>query len=60
MDDRTGTIEPGQDADLIVVRGDPRSGAPVPHHVKLVAARGAEHRPLPRCVRAAPAGPRPR
>jgi imidazolonepropionase-like amidohydrolase len=64
VDDRTGTIEPGQDADLIAVRGDPRSDRPVLHHVELVVARGPEHRPAPHRVRAgtlaAPAGPGPR
>ncbi len=60
VDDRTGTIEAGKDADLIAVRGDPRSGVSVLHHVELVVARGAEHRPAPRRVLAAPAGPGPR
>jgi imidazolonepropionase-like amidohydrolase len=45
VDDRTGTIEPGKDADLIAVRGDPRSDISVLNHVELVVARGAEHRP---------------
>jgi adenine deaminase len=64
VDDRTGTIEPGGDADLIAVRGDPRSDISVLHHVELVVARGAEHRPAPHRVQAgalaAPAGPGPR
>jgi imidazolonepropionase-like amidohydrolase len=65
VDDRTGTIEPGKDADLIAVRGDPRSDLSVLRHVELVVARGTEHFPpaAPR-VRAAelaaPAGPGPR
>jgi hypothetical protein len=58
VDDRTGTIEPGKDADLIAVRGDPRSDISVLREVKLVVARGAEHRPAPRRVRP-PAGPPP-
>jgi imidazolonepropionase-like amidohydrolase len=64
VDDRTGTIEPGPDADLIAVRGDPRSDLPVLRHIELVAARGPEHRPAAPRVRAAelaaPAGPGPR
>ena len=64
VDDRTGTLEPGKDADLIAVRGDPRSDLSVLHHVELVVARGAEHRPAPHRVQAgalaAPAGPGPR
>jgi imidazolonepropionase-like amidohydrolase len=55
VDDRTGTIEPGKDADLIAVRGDPRSDISVLHEVQLVVARGAEHRPAPRRARR-PAG----
>jgi imidazolonepropionase-like amidohydrolase len=62
--DRAGTIEPGKDADLIAVRGDPRSDLSVLHHVELVVACGAEHRPAPHRVQAgalaAPAGPGPR
>jgi imidazolonepropionase-like amidohydrolase len=60
VDDRAGTIEPGKDADLIAVRGDPRSDVLVLHHMELVVARGAEHRPAPRLALAAPAGPGPR
>ena len=60
VDDRTGTIEPGKDADLIALRGDPRSDVSVLHHVELVVARGAEYRPAPRRVLAAPSGPGPR
>ena len=64
VEDQTGTIEPGKDADLIAVRGDPRSDLSVLHHVELVVARGTEHRPAPHHVRAgalaAPAGPGPR
>ena len=56
--DRTGTIEPGKDADLIAVRGDPRSDISVLHRVELVVARGAEHRPAPKHTRR-PAGPPP-
>ena len=47
VDDRTGTIEPGKDADLIAVRGDPRADISVLNHLELVVARGAES-PLPR------------
>jgi imidazolonepropionase-like amidohydrolase len=64
VDDRTGTIEPGQDADLIAIRGDPRSDLSVLRHIELVAARGPEHPPAAPQVRAAeltaPAGPGPR
>jgi imidazolonepropionase-like amidohydrolase len=64
VDDRSGTIEPGKDADLIAVRGDPRSDLSVLRHIELVVARGTEHRPAASRVRAAeltaPAGPRPR
>ncbi len=60
VDDRTGTIEAGKDADLIAVRGDPRADVSVLRHVELVVARGAEHRPAPRRVLAAPSGPGPR
>ncbi len=60
VDDRTGTIEPGKDADLIAVRGDPRSDVSVLHQVELVVARGAEYRPAPRRVLTAPSGPGPR
>ncbi|HEY8045691.1 MAG TPA: amidohydrolase family protein [Streptosporangiaceae bacterium] len=63
VDDRTGTIEPGKDADLIAVRGDPRSDISVLHEVQLVVARGAEHRPAPRRARRPagrpPSGPDP-
>jgi imidazolonepropionase-like amidohydrolase len=62
--DRTGTIEPGRDADLIAVRGGRRSGRSALHHVELVVARGTEHRPAAHRIRAAtlaaPAGPGPR
>ena len=58
VDDRTGTIEPGKDADLLAVRGDPRSDISVLHQVELVVARGAEHRPGPRRD-PRPAGPPP-
>jgi hypothetical protein len=64
VDDRSGTIEPGKDADLIAVRGDPRSDLSVLRHIELVVARGTEHRPAAPRVRAAelaaPAGPGPR
>ena len=64
VDDRTGTSEPGKDADLIAVRGDPRSDLPVLHHIELVVAHGTEHPPAAPRVRAAelaaPAGPGPR
>jgi imidazolonepropionase-like amidohydrolase len=58
VDDRTGTIEPGKDADLIAVRGDPRTDISVLNHLELVVARGAEHRPAPYRDRR-PAGPPP-
>jgi imidazolonepropionase-like amidohydrolase len=64
VEDQTGTIEAGKDADLIAVRGDPRSDLSVLHHAELVVARGTGHRPAPHQVRAgalaAPAGPGPR
>jgi len=60
VDDRTGTIEAGKDADPIAVRGDPRSDVSAVHHVELVVARDGEHRRAPRRVLAAPAGPGPR
>ena len=58
VDDRTGTIEPGKDADLIAVRGDPRTDIAVLNHLELVVARGAEYRPAPHRDRR-PAGPPP-
>ena len=58
VDDRTGTIESGKDADLIAVRGDPRTDISVLNHLELVVARGAEHRPTPYRDRR-PAGPPP-
>jgi imidazolonepropionase-like amidohydrolase len=58
VDDCTGTIEPGKDADLIAVRGDPRTAISVLNHLELVVARGAEHRPAPYRDRR-PAGPPP-
>jgi imidazolonepropionase-like amidohydrolase len=50
--ERTGTIEPGKDADLIAVRGDPRTDISVLNHLELAAATASA---LP-----APAGPSPR
>ena len=47
-------------AGLIAVRGGRRSDVSALHHVELVAARGSEHRPAPRRLLAAPAGPGPR
>jgi imidazolonepropionase-like amidohydrolase len=58
VDDRTGTIEPGKDADLIAVRGDPRADISVLNHLELVVARGAESRPAPHRDHW-PAGPPP-
>jgi imidazolonepropionase-like amidohydrolase len=43
LDDRTGTLEPGKDADLIAVRGDPLADIAVLHNVELVVARGREY-----------------
>jgi hypothetical protein len=48
----------GNCADLIAVRGDPRSGVSVRRHVELAVAPRSEHRPAPRRLLAAPAGPR--
>ena len=47
-------------AGLIAIRGGRRSDVSALHQVELVAARGSEHRPAPRRLLAAPAGPGPR
>lgn len=36
VDDRRGTIEPGKDADLVVLRGDPYDLASIPEHIEAV------------------------
>ena len=40
--DRTGSIEPGKDADLIAVRGDPLRDISVLHQAELIVARGTQ------------------
>jgi len=54
VDDRTGAIEPGKDADLIAVRGDPLRDISALHRIELVVARGNQFWPAP-----APAGMHP-
>ena len=54
-----GLYPGGKDADLIAVRGDPRTDIPVLNHLELVVARGVEHGPAPHRDRR-PAGPSPR
>jgi imidazolonepropionase-like amidohydrolase len=53
VDDRTGSVEPGKDADLIAVRGDPLRDISALHRVELVVARGNQFFPP------APAGMHP-
>ena len=65
VDDRTGTIEPGKEADLIAVPGDPRSDISVLHHLELVVARNCPHDACMPGLEALamvglPAGPSPR
>jgi len=43
--DRTGSIEPGKEADLIAVRGDPLRDISVLHQAELVVARGTQVTP---------------
>jgi imidazolonepropionase-like amidohydrolase len=43
VDDRTGSITPGRDADLIAVDGDPLADISALRRLILVVARGAEH-----------------
>lgn len=43
VDDRTGSIVPGKDADLIAVDGDPQANISALRRLILVVARGAEH-----------------
>lgn len=43
VDDRTGSLEPGKDADLIAVRGDPLADLSALRRVELVVARGREY-----------------
>jgi imidazolonepropionase-like amidohydrolase len=45
VDELTGSIEPGKDADLIAVRGDPLRDISVLHQVELVVARGNQFFP---------------
>ncbi len=47
VDDRTGSIEPGKDTDLIAVRGDPLRDISALHQVELVVARGNQFWPAP-------------
>ena len=43
--DITGTLEPGKDADILVVAGNPLDDLAALHHVVAVFARGSEIRP---------------
>ena len=43
--ERTGSIEPGKDADLIAVRGDPLRDISVLHQAELIVARGTQVAP---------------
>ncbi len=55
--DRAGSLEPGKDADLIAVRGDPLRDISMLHRAELVVARGNQVTPLrPGRVHAAGAG----
>jgi imidazolonepropionase-like amidohydrolase len=47
VDDRTGSITPGKDADLIAVRGDPLTDISALHRIELVVARGRQFAPPP-------------
>lgn len=65
VDDVTGRIAPGLDADLIAVDGDPRQDLGVLRHLRLVLARGTAFTPdplpaLPRPAATTPVRPRPR
>jgi len=44
--DRAGSLEPGKDADLIAVRGDPLRDISVLHQAELVVARGNQVTPM--------------
>ncbi|HUY44257.1 MAG TPA: amidohydrolase family protein [Streptosporangiaceae bacterium] len=58
VDDRTGSIAPGKDADIVAVRGDPLRDISALRRVELVVARGTQHVPAaqPAWVRAGQAG----
>jgi imidazolonepropionase-like amidohydrolase len=43
IDDRAGSLEPGKDADLIAVRGDPLADISALRRVELVVTRGREY-----------------
>jgi imidazolonepropionase-like amidohydrolase len=47
VDDRTGSITAGKDADIVAVRGDPRQDISALHRVELVVARGTQYVPAP-------------
>jgi imidazolonepropionase-like amidohydrolase len=47
VEDRTGSIAPGKDADLIAIRGDPLRDVSALHRIELVVTRGREFIPAP-------------
>jgi imidazolonepropionase-like amidohydrolase len=47
VEDRTGSIAPGKDADLIAIRGDPLRNVSALHHIELVVTRGRQFIPAP-------------
>ena len=47
VEDRTGSIAPGKDADLIAIRGDPLRDVSALHRIELVVTRGRQVIPAP-------------
>ena len=47
VEDRTGSIAPGKDADLIAIRGDPLRDVSALHRIELVVTRGRQFIPAP-------------
>ncbi len=47
VEDRTGSIAPGKDADLIAIRGDPLRDVSALHRIELVVMRGRQVIPAP-------------